>query len=130
MCIILTYYIYIIDEIFIDLGYCWYFASMKGIRRKYNPNLSKYTTNKKILKDLTLQITPLYLWPVFINLVLEISFFFSFTLLLLLPFRITKLKQVEEKIYNLIINIHTSMANILLVLHWPARVLTFYFPGP
>ena len=93
---------------------------MKGIRRKYNSiiDLSKYTTNKKILKDLTLQITPLYLWPVFINLVLEMSFFFSFTLLLLLPFRITKLKQVEEKIYNLTINIHTSMANILLVLHW------------
>ena len=41
----------LIDDITIDFGYSWNFASMEDIRRKYNPmvNFSQFTSNKKIL---------------------------------------------------------------------------------
>ena len=42
---------YLIDDITIRLWFSENFASMKNIRRKYYPmvNLSKFTSNKKIL---------------------------------------------------------------------------------
>ena len=44
---------YLIDDKFIDLWSSWSFASMKDIRKKYNPiiDLSKFTSNKKIFNE-------------------------------------------------------------------------------
>ena len=55
LCIFLDYkslkFKFLIDDIVIDFLFSEYFASIEHIRRKYNPivNLSKFTSNKKIL---------------------------------------------------------------------------------